>query len=62
MTPTKRRACEGKRQHPTKQQAQAQLLRLVRAGTSPTRIHVYRCGYCKQYHVGHRAQGRRKQW
>lgn len=42
----------GKTPFDSRQDANRALKRLPRSG--PTRMTVFRCGYCEKYHLGHR--------
>lgn len=57
---TKARACGTKARHATKAEAEAHLWALVRdTGTRPGAMSIYRCPYCKSWHIGHRKRARR---
>jgi hypothetical protein len=52
---SRKRACDGKQKHKTKEEAQAHLSSLKRKrGAAIWRMDVYKCPYCKMFHVGHR--------
>lgn len=54
-TKTQARSCGGKRQHDTKEEALDHIFSLCRnAGIWPYSLTVYKCGYCKAWHVGHK--------
>jgi hypothetical protein len=53
-------ACEGKKAHPTKQEAETHRRRLIRNGAHPISLKTYRCDHCGSWHVGHRGKPRRK--
>lgn len=48
----RRRACAGKRRHATKQAASAHWFKLHLKDAEP--MTVYRCKFCRGWHVGHR--------
>ena len=55
MTTRRRRSCDRKERHQTRQSAEEQLNALIRKrGASPYYMHVYKCRHCGAYHVGHR--------
>lgn len=56
---TKARECGSKQQHKTRQAARDHLWALIRSGTRPGAMSVYRCHHCKTWHVGHRKRARR---
>lgn len=45
--------CGKKKRHETREAAEAQLWRLVRAGAAKSRLKAYKCDHCTGYHVGH---------
>ena len=49
----RRNACDGKRQYPDYHQAFDSLQALRRLGKVSGRITVYKCKYCRSFHVGH---------
>lgn len=57
---TKARACDGKKRHDDQRGAEAHRLRLIRRGAAACRLKVYRCRWCKGWHVGHVAGTRRR--
>lgn len=60
MPSTKARRCEGKKAHPKRSGAQAQLWRIVRLrGAAPESYEIYLCDKCPNWHIGHN-KGRRR--
>lgn len=53
MIRTKNRMCTGKVKHPDKASAERALRALVARGAARSRLNVYRCDHCRQWHVGH---------
>jgi hypothetical protein len=51
-------SCAGKQRHPTREAGLSHLLSLARAGAKRSRLQVYRCGFCKTFHVGHKIRRR----
>lgn len=51
-------SCTGKQRHTTKLQGLDHLMGLVRAGVKFSRLRVYRCRFCRLYHVGHKIRKR----
>lgn len=47
-------ACHGKMQHPTLENAQLEARRMKRK--FKRQYNAYYCGYCQQFHVGHRSK------
>lgn len=58
MTQSKARVCGDKHRHETKESALEQYWSLVRSGTHPAAMRVYRCKFCQCWHVGHRMRRR----
>lgn len=59
VTGTQARTCDTKRRHDTKADALAHRAALIRGGASRLLMVVYRCRFCRGWHVGHRARRRR---
>lgn len=53
------RECGSKQRHPDRGAALRHFQSLVRYGTAPGRMSVYRCPHCGAWHVGHRKRRRR---
>lgn len=49
--PTKTRSCEGKKRHASKTAARVHMYALITKGAAL--LNVYKCRYCKAWHVGH---------
>lgn len=50
----RRKSCEGKQQHDDKTKAIAHKMRLIEDGLAVRgELWVYRCEFCKKWHVGH---------
>ena len=49
----RRRACTGKRRHATRDEARAEVRRIVRRGASGY-VNAYPCAFCGGFHVGRR--------
>jgi hypothetical protein len=50
----RRKACEGKRQHETRPEANFHKMMLINNHLAdPGSLWVYRCDFCKKWHVGH---------
>ena len=47
----RRKECDGKVKHATREKAVSHLIFLKKEGRA--RMHVYKCSFCKQWHVGH---------
>ncbi len=59
-TRTKRRACDGKLRHATRDAAAAALRALIRKGLAyHGQMTVYACNHCGGHHLGHRRRRRR---
>lgn len=54
----RRRACEGKVRHLRKEYALIALSRTPNYEFDLGRLHVYQCGHCGGWHVGHASTGR----
>ena len=44
--------CDNKKQHPSKDAAYAAKRRLVKDNFIFHKVHVYKCPFCKKWHVG----------
>lgn len=62
MPRTRWKSCRRKTRHTTKEDARHHLEALIRDGAPRSQLEVYKCRFCRQYHVGHRigSGGRRK--
>lgn len=50
----RRNSCTGKQQHRTAEEGLRHIGQLRRSGQiAGFRMNVYRCQFCKQYHIGH---------
>jgi hypothetical protein len=49
--PTRSRSCEGKQQHGSRAAARTHIHALIAKGAGL--LNVYKCRYCKTWHVGH---------
>ncbi len=54
----RRRSCESKRGFHTHGGALHALRRMEGQDLTDHNLNVYECGFCRQYHVGHRVTGR----
>lgn len=55
------RGCFGKQQHPSRKAAAGAMWALIRdQGEKRHDFNVYKCPLCSNWHVGHRAAGRRR--
>ncbi len=52
--PDEERSCKVKVKHPNRETATFAMFKLVRQGAYLGMLHVYRCGFCRFWHVGHR--------
>ena len=50
----RRKACQGKVRHPSRALAELQQYELIRARRVRGPLNVYRCLFCKGFHVGRR--------
>jgi hypothetical protein len=57
--PDEKTSCVGKFRHDDREAALNHLFALVRSGSPMWQLQVYRCRFCRTYHVGHRLRGRR---
>lgn len=49
----RRKSCEGKVRHPTKEGAIISLKKLTKSRGHQGYMHAYRCNFCGQWHIGH---------
>lgn len=49
----RRKACDGKTKHISSRDAMDAIHSLKRSGKYNTRMNVYKCKFCKKYHIGH---------
>ncbi len=50
---TKARECGSKQKHATKAKAEEHRWALVRSGSRPAALSIYKCKFCGSWHVGH---------
>lgn len=56
---TEARECIGKIRHDTSAAAHGHAKARMRSGAAPQAVSVYRCRFCRGWHVGHRPRRRR---
>lgn len=59
MKNTPARICGNKHRYPSRGAALHEMWRLIRRGTHPSGINVYKCPVCGGWHVGHKARKRK---